>query len=254
MSNISTIHLAASSRPTARDEDGKEFTNPILRNLCPPEYAQVVPLLEYVHVRIHQVLHENGDTIKSVYFLNDGLSSVLTTQPDGKSIEVALIGKEGFIGLPIINGFKTSALRIVAQADGSAYRLEAKGLVRILPQCPQLYLDLQRFSMILGMQSTQLGACNRMHSVVERLARWLLMSQDRIGGRNLPLTQEFLGQMLGTRRASVTLAAGFLKKADLIAYSRGSVTILSREGLNRAACSCYGQIEQQNKKWRNELN
>jgi CRP-like cAMP-binding protein len=106
--------------------------------------------------------------------------------------------------------------------------------------------------MILGMQSTQLAACNRLHDVGERLARWLLMSHDRTGSDRLPLTQEFLAQMLGSRRASVTVAAGTLQSAGLIAYSRGSVTVLDRKKLKERACSCYGVIEQQRRKWQAE--
>src|SRR5207249_2302171 len=140
-------------------------------------------------------------------------------------------GKEGFIGFPVIFGFKTSGLRVVTQGEGTAYRVDVDALLKILPNCPGLEKQLQRFSMIIGMQSTQLAACNRLHDVVERLARWLLMSQDRIGGANLPLTQEFLSQMLGTRRASVTVAAGILQKAGMIQYSRGSVNVLDRPRL-----------------------
>jgi CRP-like cAMP-binding protein len=147
------------------------------------------------------VLHEPGEAIKSVYFLNNGLGSVLTTQPDGKTVEVGLIGREGFVGLPIIFGFKTSGLRVVTQGDATAYRVEASFLLSILPESRELEKQLQRFSMMLAMQSTQLAACNRLHDVVARLARWLLMSQDRIASTTLPLTQDFLAQMLGTRRA-----------------------------------------------------
>src|SRR5579864_6481614 len=222
-----------SSRPFLQDVDGRDIGNTILRNLPRNEAAQILPSLEFVRLRLRQVLHETGETIKSGYFLNNGLGSVLTTQPDGKSVEVGLIGNEGFVGLPIIFGFKSSGLRVVTQADATAYRVDAAALLAILPQCHQLRERLQRFSMLLGMQSTQLAACNRLHDVVERLARWLLMSHDRIGGKTLPLTQEFLGQMLGTRRASVTVAAGVLQKAGMIEYSRGSVVIQNRAKLEK---------------------
>ena len=119
-------------------------------------------------------------------------------------------------------------------------------------QCPELQKQLQRFSLILGMQSTQLAACNRLHEVVERLARWLLMSQDRIGGRSLPLTQEFLGQMLGTRRASVSEAASSLQKVGMISYTRGNVTVLNRSKLEKTACDCYDIIQLQKRKWQAE--
>ncbi len=236
------------------DDEQREIGNLILRSLPRNEISQIVPSLEFVRLKLHQVMHETGETIKSGYFLNEGLGSVLTTQPDGKSVEVGLIGREGFVGLPVIFGFKTSGLRVVTQGDGSAYRIDVSTLLRCLPKCPQLQLELQRFSLILGMQSTQVAACNRLHDVVERLARWLLMSQDRIGSKSLPLTQEFLAQMLGTRRASVTVAAGVLQKAGMIEYSRGSVSILSRSQLEDAACNCYKVIEQQKRKWQGETS
>jgi len=122
----------------------------------------------------------------------------------------------------------------------------------LLPQCLGLAQQLQRFSLILGMQATQLAACNRLHNVEERLARWLLMSHDRIGSKTLPLTQEFLGQMLGVRRASVSVAAGVLQQAGLITYTRGSVTIMNRTKMEQMSCDCYAMIEQQRKKWQTE--
>lgn len=235
-----------------QDEENREIGNFILRSLPRNEITQMLPSLEFVRLRLHQVLHETGEIIRSGYFLNDGLGSVLTTQPDGKTIEVGLIGREGFVGLPVIFGYKSSALRVVTQGDGTAYRLDVSSLLSALPQCPQLLIQLQRFSLMLGMQSTQLAACNRLHNVEERLARWLLMSHDRIATKTMPLTQEFLGQMLGSRRASVTVAAGILQKAGLIEYMRGSVTIVNRAGLEEAACDCYRLIEQQKKKWKSE--
>ena len=215
--------------PAAKqDGDGKTISNLILLALPQQECKQLFPLLELVRLKLHQVLHEAGESIKSVYFLNNGLGSVLTVMPDGKSVEVGLIGKEGFVGLPIVFGFKTSPLRVVIQCDATAYRVDVPTLRKILPECPQLEKQLQRFAMILGMQSTQLAACNRLHDVEERLARWLLMSHERIGGDTMPLTQEFLGQMLGTRRSSVSMAASILHKAGMITYTRGNVTIMDK--------------------------
>jgi CRP-like cAMP-binding protein len=234
--------------------DGKDVGNLILRGLPRKESAQLFPLLEFLRLKLHQVLHEPGEVIRSGYFLNNGLGSVLTTQPNGKTVEVGLIGKEGFVGLPVVFGFKTSGLRVVTQGEGTANRIDVDSLLRILPMCPVLEKRLLRFSMMLGMQSTQLAACNRLHDVVERLARWLLMSQDRIGGTTLPLTQEFLSQMLGVRRASVTVAAGSLQKEGWIRYSRGSVSILDRTQLESATCDCYQVIERQKAKWQAELN
>jgi CRP-like cAMP-binding protein len=196
--------------------------------------------------------HEAGEVIKSAYFLNNGMGSVLTVLPDGKSVEVGLIGKEGFVGLPVVFGFKTSPLRVVIQADATAYRVDVTTLRKFLPECPELEKQIQRFAMVLAMQSTQLAACNRLHDVEERLARWLIMSQDRIGGDTLPLTQEFLGQMLGTRRSSVSVAASVLQKAGMITYTRGNVTILDKPKLTEAACDCYDIIQRQKANWQAE--
>ena len=240
--------------PDDEDDDGRQIENLILRSLPQKESAQLSSALEFVRLKLHQVMHESGETIKSGYFLNSGLGSVLTTQPDGKTVEVGLIGKEGFVGLPVIFGFKTSGLRVVTQADGTAYRVDIPTLLKVIRHCPVLERQLQQFSMILAMQSTQLAACNRLHEVMERLARWLLMSQDRICNTKLPLTQEFLAQMLGTRRASVTVAASALQKAGLILYSRGNVTIVNRQKLEQAACNCYRVIEQQKEKWLTEAS
>ncbi len=239
----------APTRSNKRDNDRRGVANLILLALPPTEWNQIVASLEFVRLRLHQVLHETGEAIKSGYFLNEGMSSVLTVQPDGESVEVGLIGKEGFVGLPIIFGFKTSALRIITQGDGTAYRVDVAILRSLLPHCPTLEHELQRYSMILGIQSTQLAACNRLHDVEERLARWLLMSHDRIGGETLPLTQEFLSQMLGTRRSTVSVAASVLQRAGMISYTRGNVTIVNKTKLEEAACDCYEIIQQQKNRW-----
>ena len=232
--------------------DRRAIGNTILRSLPRTESVRVFSSLEFVRLRLHQVLHETAEVIKSGYFLNDGMCSVLTVQPDGESVEVGLIGKEGFVGLPVIFGFKTSALRIITQGDGTAYRMDVGILQSLLPQCPALERQLQRYSMILGIQSTQLAACNRLHDVDERLARWLLMSHERIGCTTLPLTQEFLAQMLGTRRSTVSVAASILQKAGMISYTRGNVTILNKSKLEAAACDCYQIIVEQKTRWQSE--
>jgi CRP-like cAMP-binding protein len=141
---------------------------------------------------------------------------------------------------------------VVTQGDGTAYRCEAGALQELFRQCPVLVQQLNRFAQRLAMQTTQLAACNRLHDVEERLARWILMTQDRIRTDNLPLTQEFLSQMLGTRRSSVTVSAGVLQKAGLISYTRGHVTILNRKRLEDASCDCYGIVKKQLVDWDGE--
>jgi len=258
---------SSSSRPTkiragAAPVDGSSakgtvdshHRNVILARLEPKERQLVVPELEFVRLKLHQVLHEVGEGIKSLYLINDGLASVLSVQSDGKSVEVGLIGFEGYAGAPVVFGFKTSAHRVVTQCDGAAFRLDATVLKRLLRQCPNFAIEMQRYAFILGAQSTQLAACNRLHEVEERLARWLLMSHDRIGDRTMPLTQELLGQMLGTRRSTVSMAASMLQKAGVITYTRGNVTILDRAKLEEVSCECYAMIREQSRTWVTEAD
>jgi CRP-like cAMP-binding protein len=245
-----SVSVRTAKPPT--DGNGNRIGNTILLSLSSKESKEVVPKLEFVRLKLHQVLHEAGDTIESGYFVNSGVISVLAVQPSGKSVEVGLIGKEGFVGLPLLVGYHTSPTRIVTQADGTAYRCSAEDLKELLRQCPELAQQLNRFGQRLAMQTTQIAACNRLHGVEERLARWILMSQDRILLDHLPLTQEFLGHMLGARRASVTVSAGILQRAGLISYTRGSVTILDRKKLEDAACECYGIVQTQLREWEAE--
>jgi CRP-like cAMP-binding protein len=245
-----TIRVSA-TKPHA-DGDGHPVGNEILLSLSRDQYSQVHPKLEKVRLKLHQVLYEPGETIKSGYFINSGLISVLAVQPDGKSVEVGLIGKEGFVGLPLLVGYRSSPTRAVTQGDATAYRCDAETLRGLVSKFPELGMQIHRSGQKLAMQSTQIAACNRLHDVEERLARWILMSQDRILTPTIPLTQEFLAQMLGTRRSSVTVAAGILQKAGLISYTRGSVTIRNRQKLEDAACDCYGIVQQQLKDWETE--
>ena len=154
--------------------------------------------------------------------------------------------------MPLVAGFRTSNTRTVVQTEGTAFRIDAAVLRSALRECPVLEHQLQRYAQFLGLQSVQIAACNRLHEVDERLARWLLMTQDRIESDSLPLTQEFIAQMLGTRRSSVTVSAGTLQRAGLIAYTRGKVTILNRSRLEEAACDCYNLLRQQTKDWQGQ--
>ncbi|HEX3354057.1 MAG TPA: Crp/Fnr family transcriptional regulator [Terriglobales bacterium] len=232
--------------------DGQPIENEILLSLSAKERDLIFPQLTFMDLATHTVLHESGEPIKFGYFLNQGLASVLTVLAEGKSVEVGLTGKEGFVGLPLIVGFTTSPTRAVIQIAANGFRINARNLVLIMRQAPGLERHLQRYVQILGMQGTQVAACNRLHEVDERLARWLLMCQDRIGSNFVPLTQEFLAHMLGTRRASVTVAAGMLQKAGIITYQRGHVNVVDRPQLENASCECYEMMQEQIKKWRGE--
>jgi CRP-like cAMP-binding protein len=241
----------ASKSPTA-DGDGNHIHNEILLSLPARERDLIFSKLEYVRLKTHHVLHEPGDTLKSAYFCNSGMISILSVFPDGKSVEVGLVGKEGFIGLPLVVGFRTAPTRAVSQIEGSSFRIDAETLKGILQQSPQLELRLQRFAQIMSAQVKQIAACNRLHEVNERLGRWLLMTADRIGSNSVSLTQELIAQMLGTRRSSVTVAAGMLQKAGLITHRRGDVEIIDRSKLEEAACECYGIMRRQVEEWNRE--
>jgi CRP-like cAMP-binding protein len=238
--------------PPRRDADGNEVRNEILLRLPRKEWEMVLPRLEFVRLKLHQVLHEPAETLKSGYFCNAGLFSVLAVMPEGKSVEVGLVGKEGFSAVPLVAGFHTSHTRTIIQTEGNAFRMDAGHLRTALGECPTLERQIQRYAQFLAVQAVQIAACNRLHEVDERLARWLLMTQDRIGTNFLPLTQEFMANMLGTRRSSVTVSAGTLQKAGFITYTRGKVTILNRSKLEEAACDCYGMLQEQIKDWQSQ--
>ena len=247
-----SVRSKSASPRSIQDADGNRISNELLLALPPGELERLLPKMEFVRLKLHQVLHDGGETLKSGYFCNSGMFSILNVMPDGNSVEVGLVGKEGFLGLPLIAGFRTNNTRDVVQADATAFRIGAESIRAVLQQCPRLDRELQRYSQFLALQVTQVATCNRLHEVNERLARWLLMTHDRMGSNSLPLTQDFMAHMLGTRRSSVTVSAGILQKAGLISYRRGSVTILDRGRLENAACDCYGHLQEQIRLWQGQ--
>ncbi|MGA8035311.1 MAG: Crp/Fnr family transcriptional regulator [Candidatus Acidiferrales bacterium] len=232
----------------------RNVRNKILLGIPSAERETILKKVEFVELPRTKVLNEAGQPIKQVYFINSGLASVLNVMNDGKLVEVGLAGAEGLIGLPLLAGFKSSAARVIMQVGGSGYAMSAKDFLASLEQCPTLATHLAQFGQQLTFQAMQVAGCNRLHPVDQRLAKWLLMSQDRLGGDLVPLTQEFLAHMLGTRRASVTVAAGQLQKRGLISYKRGEVRVRNRRGLENASCECYETLERQNEAWNKELN
>jgi len=249
MSRVKSNHSSASGTDGGQPRSNH---NKILLGLPRNEHDSVFKKLEWVDLPTHTVLHEAGVPIEFGYFINGGLASILTVMPNGKSVEVGLSGKEGFIGTPLVAGYKSSPTRVVMQVGGQGFRIHARAVPNVLRTCLSLERSLQRFSQELAMQATQVGACNRLHDVQARLARWLLMSQDRLGGNDVPLTQQFLAHMLGTRRASVTVAAGALQRAGLITYDRGKVKIKNRARLEKKTCQCYKMLKRQSRKWQDE--
>ncbi len=249
---MASPRLPQAVTPARIGNNRKELRNAILLALPAEERNAIFMNLEYIDMNPPFALHEAGVPIKFAYFINSGLASVLTVMSDSKSVEVGLAGKEGFVGIPLMAGLTTSPTRVIMQVGGGAYRMTAKDFADALAVCPTLVKLLSRFSLEMAMQSAHVAACNRLHEVDERLARWLLMSQDRLGGNLVPLTQDFLAHMLGTRRASVTVAAGILQKAGFITYNRGKVKIDDRSGLEDAVCECYAAMRQQSDNWEKE--
>ena len=224
------------------------FTQGVLSALPRAEVALLRPKLEFFPLKAHQVLYEADEPIKHAYFIENGLLSILNVQADEKNVEVGTVGSGGFAGLPIIDGLPMSPHRVVSHAVGTAQRIDGNHLRELMPRCPQLSLALHRYQQQLLLESMQLAACSALHEVEQRLARWLLMGHDLFGA-DLPVTQEVLGQLLGTRRSSVTVAAGLLQKAGALSCSRGRITILDLAKLKSAACGCYPLVRQRLAAW-----
>jgi CRP-like cAMP-binding protein len=189
------------------------------------------------------ILEQPGEKIHYGYFLDEGMTSLVIDSSDGRSVEVGLVGREGMVGTSLTAGLKRGSFRAIMQIPGNGLRIASELLEDMLPSCPVLREQLNRYTLMHGLQVGQVAACNRLHEIDKRLARWLLMCQDRVDSELLHLTHEFLAQMLGTGRPSVTLAAGVLEKARLIENARGTVRILDRKQLESAACECYRAIQ-----------
>ena len=239
----------ASLEPLSAKTGNRGFTQGILVTLPRSEVALLRPKLEFLRLKARQILQEVGDVVRHAYFIENGLLSILNVQMSGKNVEVGMIGVGGFAGLPAIDGLATSPHRILSQADGGAHRIDTTSLQELLPVCPQLNLELHRYGQRLMVQSMQLAACNALHEVEQRLARWLLMSRELLGSMELPVTQDVLGQLLGTRRSSVTVAVGMLQKAGIVSCARGRITIMDLGKLEGAACECYLLMKERLGNW-----
>lgn len=239
--NLQTVQ--AGERTNA---EGKPVGNIILLTISETDYHSIRPHLEYVDLPHHLVLNEAGGKLEYGYFPNRGLVSLVVTMKDGKSVEAGVMGNEGLTGITAAVGLSRDSLKAVVQVAGDGFRIEVGALEGILGSTPELRLMISRFAILRGMQVAQTAACNRLHNLKQRLARWLLMTQDRVPSEFLPITHDFLATMLGTGRPSVTLAAGVLQMQGIIEYTHGAVRILNRKKLEHSACECYGVIQQYN--------
>jgi CRP-like cAMP-binding protein len=181
-----------------------------------------------------------------VYFPNRGLMSLVVATSEGKTVEVGVVGSESLVGTPVMVGLNRSPHRAVVQISGDAFRADVECLQEVLAECPTLQSIASRHAVIQGMQAAQSAACNRLHGIERRLARWLLTMQDRVDDGALYITHDFLATMLGTDRPSVSLAAGTLQKKGTIEYTRGAVRIVNRTKLEDASCECYSVMQQFN--------
>src|SRR6202049_998213 len=208
--------------------DGKQVTNKVLLAMPDNEYKLIRPDLTYVDLPHHLSLHEPTQNIEFVYFPNRGMVSQVVVTKDGRTVEVGVVGKEGYIGAGLAAGLNRSARREIIQIAGDGFRIMGNALGRILRSAPQLQVMLNRHTGLQGMQVAQTAACNRLHDIEQRLSRWLLMTQDRVGSALLPITHDFIATMMGTDRSTVSLAALLMQKEGIIDYVRGAVKIVNR--------------------------
>lgn len=213
--------------------------NRLLAALPEKDYQLLLACLEPVTLSFGEVLYRPNEPIQHVYFPTESLVSLLSLAEGHEALEVGLVGREGMLGTPLALGVKDSPVRTVVQVGGMALRMTTADFRRQFEQDAALQREVYRYIYELMIQMTQTAACNRFHQVEARLARWLLMTRDRLRSNQFHLTQELLANMLGVRRVGVTKAAGALRERKLISYNRGEITILDGYGLEEAACQCY---------------
>jgi CRP-like cAMP-binding protein len=212
--------------------------NRLLAQLAPDDLAKVTPYLELVELSFGLILHEANTRIQNVYFPTTGSVSMMIVLPEG-AVEVGSVGNEGFVGIAALLHADFIPTRALVQAPGQAYRMKVGVFRMMIAESVTMQQLFSRYTLAFLNQVAQSVACNRLHSLESRCARWLLMTHDRIDGDQIQLTQEALSYMLGVHRPAVTLAAGELQKAGFIDYTRGRINITNRPGLESAACVCY---------------
>jgi CRP-like cAMP-binding protein len=230
----------ATRPPPVRADRQQSVRNRLLAALPPDVYLRIAPSLELVPLKLKQMLHKPGEPIRHVYFPEGGFCSIVTVLEDGNMVEVATIGNEGMVGASVVLNDTPPPSASMVQGEAEAcYRMSLEAFRSETDRRGPFYDIVTRFVQALVGFVMQSTACNAVHSVEQRLARWLLMARDRMGSENFPLTQEFAAMMLGATRPTVTVAAGMLQRAGLITYHRGHVTIVDGPQLERTSCECY---------------
>jgi CRP-like cAMP-binding protein len=223
----------------AEDLIARATQNHLLAGVDASELDRLMSNAEIVAQDVRSVLFKRGESVRYVFFPISGLYSLLAPTANTDTVEVGTVGREGFVGIERHLGVETAYCTAIAQVSGEAVRIEAEAFRREVQRCETVTSILGRYIHALYVQTVQWVACNRLHSLDERFARWLLSSADTLGSDSLPLTHDFLAKMLGVRRPSVTLAAGALQRAGLIESSRGMIRITNRQGLENISCDCY---------------
>jgi len=219
--------------------------NHLLAALHKDVYDRLLPNLELIDMPLGTVLYESGSELRHVYFPTTAIVSLLYVMLNGASAEIGVVGNEGVLGVALFMGGETMPNRAVVQSAGQAYRLKGQLLKQEFSRAGELQHLLLRYTQALLTQMAQTAVCNRHHSLDQQLCRWLLLSFERLPSRELVMTQELIGNMLGVRREGVTEAASNLQKAGLIRYKRGHITLLDRAGLEARACECYQVVKQE---------
>jgi len=215
------------------------FKNRLLSMLPPAEYQRLLPGMKMVHLPKGKIIYDQGDQVMKAYFPLDGMLSMLSITEDGSTVEIAMVGNEGMVGLPLIMRADRIPFRVMVQVPVNAVSMQAKLLREEFGRNIPFQVLLLRYAHTMFTQIAQSAACNRFHSVEKRLCRWLLIARDRVKSDTVNLTQEFISHMLGVPRTAVTMTAVSIQKMGLIRYTRGRIVILDPRGLETAACECY---------------
>ena len=227
----------------SQHEKSSPIGNLLLQRLAADDLHRLITRLEPVRLPLRNVLIAANAPIGALHFVEAGVVSMLTTMDDGARVEVGLIGPEGVIGLPLLLGAETSTTEAMVQVQGDALRLPAAALRQSLTDIPTLSALLLRYVDAFTAQVAQTAACNARHQIEQRLARWILTTDDRVEGDSFVMTQEFMATMLGVRRPGVTLALGTLQRAGLVRHERGVITVVDRARLEGVACECHGIVQ-----------
>ncbi|MDZ8224964.1 Crp/Fnr family transcriptional regulator [Nostoc sp. ChiVER01] len=219
--------------------------NKLLASLPATDYEGLVAYLKLVPLPIGQILYEAAEPITQVYFPHKAMVSIVTTMEDGSTAEVGIVSNEGMVGIPVILGDNITTTTAFVQISGTAMQINADVLRAEFNRGGAIQSVLLRYVQAVYSELAQGAACNGLHTIEERLARWLLTVSDRLESENFPLTQEFISQMLGVRRSSVTVAASTLSRAGMITYQRGHIRIMNRKDLEATSCECHQVIQKE---------